>query len=187
MSGHSKWAQIKRKKGVADAKRGQLFTKLGRAITVAARDGGGDPEGNSMLANAIEKAKSLRMPKENIERAVARGLGEGSDAAAIEASFDLADASDRLPDESRFESLAEAKQWLVELFTAFDSDPARGRLDVVRIERGEWDVRVVRDMRGVYRMMQAGEQFSTANTELDSIFYVGDVPYHRFRLERHRL
>ena len=85
MAGHSKWAQIKRKKGAADAKRGQLFTKLARAITVAARDGGGDPEGNAALANAIEKAKSLRMPKENIERAIARGTGAGGDAAAIEA------------------------------------------------------------------------------------------------------
>jgi len=84
MAGHSKWAQIKRKKGAADAKRGQLFTKLARAITVAARDGGGDPDGNAALANAIEKAKSLRMPKENIERAVARGSGAGGDAAAIE-------------------------------------------------------------------------------------------------------
>jgi len=84
VAGHSKWAQIKRKKGAADAKRGQLFTKLARAITVAARDGGGDPEGNAALANAIEKAKSLRMPKENIERAVARGSGAGGDAAAIE-------------------------------------------------------------------------------------------------------
>jgi YebC/PmpR family DNA-binding regulatory protein len=85
VAGHSKWAQIKRKKGAADAKRGQLFTKLARAITVAARDGGGDPEGNAALANAVEKAKSLRMPKENIERAIARGSGAGGDAAAIEA------------------------------------------------------------------------------------------------------
>jgi YebC/PmpR family DNA-binding regulatory protein len=84
MAGHSKWAQIKRKKGAADAKRGQLFTKLARAIAVAARDGGGDPEGNAALANAIEKAKSLRMPKENIERAIAKGTGAGGDAAAIE-------------------------------------------------------------------------------------------------------
>src|SRR5947207_9170489 len=84
MAGHSKWAQIKRKKGAADAKRGQLFTKLARAITVAARDGGGDPEGNAALANAVEKAKALRMPKENIERAIARGTGAGADAAAIE-------------------------------------------------------------------------------------------------------
>src|ERR671922_258235 len=85
MAGHSKWAQIKRKKGAADARRGQLFTKLARAITVAARDGGGDPDGNAALANAIEKAKSYRMPKENIERAIARGTGAGADAAAIEA------------------------------------------------------------------------------------------------------
>jgi YebC/PmpR family DNA-binding regulatory protein len=85
MAGHSKWAQIKRKKGVADARRGQLFTKLARAITVAARDGGGDPDGNAALANAIDKAKALRMPKENIERAIARGTGAGADAAAIEA------------------------------------------------------------------------------------------------------
>jgi YebC/PmpR family DNA-binding regulatory protein len=84
MAGHSKWAQIKHKKATVDARRGQLFTKLARAITVAARDGGGDPDGNATLANAIEKAKSLRMPKDNIERAIARGTGEGADAAAIE-------------------------------------------------------------------------------------------------------
>jgi YebC/PmpR family DNA-binding regulatory protein len=84
MAGHSKWAQIKHKKATVDARRGQLFTKLARAITVAARDGGGDPEGNASLANAIEKAKSYRMPKDNIERAISRGTGEGADAAAIE-------------------------------------------------------------------------------------------------------
>src|ERR687888_2079955 len=84
MAGHSKWAQIKRKKGAADARLGQLFAKLARAITVAARDGGGDPDGNAALANAIEKAKALRMPKENIERAIARGTGAGADATAIE-------------------------------------------------------------------------------------------------------
>ena len=84
MAGHSKWAQIKHKKATVDARRGKLFTKLARAITVAARDGGGDPDGNAALANAIEKAKSYRMPKENIERAIARGTGVGGDAAAIE-------------------------------------------------------------------------------------------------------
>jgi YebC/PmpR family DNA-binding regulatory protein len=84
MAGHSKWAQIKHKKATVDARRGQLFTKLARAITVAARDGGGDPDGNAALANAIEKAKSYRMPKENIERAIDRGTGAGGDAAAIE-------------------------------------------------------------------------------------------------------
>src|SRR5919204_3280804 len=85
MAGHSKWAQIKHKKATVDAHRGQLFTKLARAITVAARDGGSDPDGNASLANAIEKAKSFRMPKDNIDRAIARGTGEGLDAAAIEA------------------------------------------------------------------------------------------------------
>ena len=78
-----KWAQIKRKKGAADAKRGQLFTKLARAITVAARDGGGDPEGNAALANAIERAKGLRMPKEKTSSARSPRTG-GADAAAIE-------------------------------------------------------------------------------------------------------
>lgn len=80
MSGHSKWASIKHKKGAADAKRGALFTKLARAITVAAREGGGDPVGNASLATAIEKAKSYSMPKDNIERAIAKGAGADKDA-----------------------------------------------------------------------------------------------------------
>ncbi|HKI67398.1 MAG TPA: YebC/PmpR family DNA-binding transcriptional regulator [Solirubrobacterales bacterium] len=84
MSGHSKWSSIKHKKGAADAKRGKLFTKLARAITVAARDGGPDPEGNAALATAIQKARDASMPKDNIQRAVDRGSGVGSDAAAIE-------------------------------------------------------------------------------------------------------
>ncbi len=77
MSGHSKWATIKRKKGAADAKRGQLFSKLSRAIIVAAKEGGGDPDANSALANAVQKARDNSMPKENIERAIARGAGAG--------------------------------------------------------------------------------------------------------------
>jgi YebC/PmpR family DNA-binding regulatory protein len=84
MAGHSKWASIKHKKKATDAKRGQLFTKLARAIQVAAREGGGDPEGNPALANAIQKAKDARMPKDNIERAIAKGTGSGSDADALE-------------------------------------------------------------------------------------------------------
>ena len=77
MSGHSKWATIKRKKGAADAKRGQLFSKLSRAILVAAKEGGPDPESNAALANAIQKARDNSMPKENIERAIQRGAGAG--------------------------------------------------------------------------------------------------------------
>jgi YebC/PmpR family DNA-binding regulatory protein len=84
MSGHSKWSSIKHKKGAADAKRGKLFTKLARAITIAARDGGGEPDANPSLALAIQKARDNSMPKDNIQRAIDRGTGEGADAAAIE-------------------------------------------------------------------------------------------------------
>ena len=84
MSGHSKWSTIKHKKGAADAKRGQLFTKLSKAIIVAAKEGGADPAANLSLQNAIEKAKSYSMPKDTIERAIARGAGTDADAAAYE-------------------------------------------------------------------------------------------------------
>ena len=75
MSGHSKWASIKHKKAATDARRGQLFTKLARAITVAAREGGGDPEANFTLAAAIQKARDYSMPKDSIQRAIDRGTG----------------------------------------------------------------------------------------------------------------
>jgi YebC/PmpR family DNA-binding regulatory protein len=84
VSGHSKWSSIKHKKGAADAKRGKLFSKLSRAIIVAAKEGGPDPAGNLALANAVEKARSYSMPKENIERAIARGSGADADAQAFE-------------------------------------------------------------------------------------------------------
>ena len=80
MAGHSKWAGIKHKKAIVDARRGKLFTKLARAITVAAREGGGDVDGNPALALAVQKAKDASMPKDNIERAIAKGTGEGVDA-----------------------------------------------------------------------------------------------------------
>jgi len=76
MSGHSKWSTIKRKKGKADQERGKLFTRLIKEITVAARDGGGDPEGNPRLRTAIDNAKAGNMPTANIEKAVKRGTGE---------------------------------------------------------------------------------------------------------------
>jgi YebC/PmpR family DNA-binding regulatory protein len=84
VSGHSKWSSIKHKKGAADARRGKLFSKLSRAIIVAARDGGGDPAANLALQNAIEKARSYSVPKDNIERAIARGTGADADAASFE-------------------------------------------------------------------------------------------------------
>ena len=83
MSGHSKWASIKHKKAIVDARRGQHFTKLARAITVAAREGGGDPESNATLGNAVQKARDASMPKDNIERAIAKGTGAGADGAFI--------------------------------------------------------------------------------------------------------
>jgi YebC/PmpR family DNA-binding regulatory protein len=87
MSGHSKWHSIKHKKALVDARRGQQFTKLARAITVAAREGGGDPEGNSGLALAIQKARDASMPKDNIERAIVKGTGEGGDADQIQTAL----------------------------------------------------------------------------------------------------
>src|SRR4051812_21829103 len=84
MSGHSKWSSIKHKKGAADAKRGKLFSKLARAITVAASDGGGDTEGNPALATAVQKAREASMPKDKIQKAIDVGTGAGADSAAIE-------------------------------------------------------------------------------------------------------
>ncbi len=84
MSGHSKWASIKRQKGVNDAKRGQLFTKIGREIVIAVREGGADPEANFRLRLVLDKAKQANMPKDNIERAIKRGSGESVDGAQVE-------------------------------------------------------------------------------------------------------
>ena len=87
MSGHSKWATIKRKKGAADAKRGQVFTRLTREIVMAARDGGADVDSNFRLRLAVEKARGQNMPKDNIERAIKRGSGEGKDGVVYEQMF----------------------------------------------------------------------------------------------------
>jgi YebC/PmpR family DNA-binding regulatory protein len=88
MSGHSKWAQIKHQKAGNDAKRGQLFTKLGREISIAAREGGSDPEANVRLRLAIQRARDANMPTENIERAVKRGSGQGEGATLEEAVYE---------------------------------------------------------------------------------------------------
>jgi YebC/PmpR family DNA-binding regulatory protein len=84
MSGHSKWSTIKRKKGAEDAKRGKVFTRITREIMMAAREGGPDPDANSSLRIAVDKARAANMPKDNIERAINRGAGIGDDAAAVE-------------------------------------------------------------------------------------------------------
>lgn len=84
MSGHSHWATIRRKKGAADAKRGQIFTRLAREIVIAAREGGGDPDTNIRLAYAMDRARAQNMPKENIERAIKRGTGESKEGNSFE-------------------------------------------------------------------------------------------------------
>lgn len=88
MSGHSKWSSIKHKKGAADARRGKIFTKLIKEITVAARMGGGDPDGNPRLRSAIAAAKAENMPKENIERGIKKGTGELEGVTYEEASYE---------------------------------------------------------------------------------------------------
>lgn len=90
MSGHSKWSQIKRQKGVADAKRGQVFTKLGNAITISVRQGGGitDPDSNFRLRLMMEKAREANMPKENIQRAIDRAIGKGQTVQLEEVIFE---------------------------------------------------------------------------------------------------
>jgi len=84
MSGHSHWAGIKQRKGVNDAKRANIFTKLGRFITIAAREGGGNPEFNFKLNMAIEQARAANIPKDNIDKAIKRGTGELKDSAEIQ-------------------------------------------------------------------------------------------------------
>ncbi|MFW6209519.1 MAG: YebC/PmpR family DNA-binding transcriptional regulator, partial [Spirochaetota bacterium] len=88
MSGHNKWSSIKHKKGAQDAKRGKIFTKIIKEMTVAARMGGGDPETNPALRTAINKAKSENMPKDNIERAIKKGTGELGGVDYIELTYE---------------------------------------------------------------------------------------------------
>ncbi|TMG27816.1 MAG: YebC/PmpR family DNA-binding transcriptional regulator [Chloroflexi bacterium] len=88
MSGHSKWSSIKHKKALTDAKKGQQFTKVAREITLAAREGGGNPDGNYQLRLAIEKARDVNMPQDNIQRAIKRGTGELGGAALEELRFE---------------------------------------------------------------------------------------------------
>src|SRR5205807_3433152 len=83
MSGHSKWKTIKHQKGVADARRGQAFTRLAREIAIAAREGGGNPDTNFKLRLAMDKARAQSMPKENVERAIKRGTGEDKEGATF--------------------------------------------------------------------------------------------------------
>jgi len=88
MSGHSKWSTIKHQKAINDKRRGQLFTKLGKAVTLAAREGGGDLDSNFKLRLTVDKAKEANMPKTNIERAIKRGVGKGSELGLFEVVYE---------------------------------------------------------------------------------------------------
>jgi len=88
MSGHSHWSTIKRKKGAADVARGKVFSKVVRALTVAARQGGGDPNSNPALRAAVDKARSYNMPKSNIDAAIKRGTGGGGEISLVEATYE---------------------------------------------------------------------------------------------------
>ena len=118
MAGHSKWASIKHKKAIVDSRRGAHFTKLARAITVAAKEGGGDPIGNAALATAIQKAKDASMPKDNIERAVAALYGRIASPVmtGVKLTFDFQSAKPELgkPDSGKPDSgkLVELKRLL---------------------------------------------------------------------------
>ena len=138
MSGHSKWSTIKHKKGAADARRGKLFSKLSRAIMVAAKEGGSDPASNLALQNAIEKARSYSMPKDNIERAIT-DLENVERASPLEVSFAaVRDAKRKL--EERRETLREVK--LEEMDVGIKIARARRREDFDEGEGALWVRRV---------------------------------------------
>jgi uncharacterized protein YqjF (DUF2071 family) len=111
-------------------------------------------------------------------------LTAAGDGADIHATYDLARAGEILPAASRFATLAEAKEFLVELYTAFAVDAEPPQVRCVHIERGDWDVRVVPDLRARYQFLQSGPLFSTQTTRLDSIFYVQDLPYYWHTLDQ---
>jgi YebC/PmpR family DNA-binding regulatory protein len=176
MSGHSKWSTIKRKKAAEDAKRGKLFTKLGREIAIAAREGGGDPEVNFKLRLVIDKAKDANMPKDNIERAIRRGTGEEKGAALEEIRYEgygphgvamlvqvLTDNRNRAVSDVRRAfnryggSLGEigCVAWLFEskgyiTISPNDSDP--DELALMAIDAGADDVAVASDLVEVFTM-----------------------------------
>jgi hypothetical protein len=108
---------------------------------------------------------------------------KSAEPAGIRASYDLGAARHQLPATSAFADLRAAQQWLVELFTAFDYTPGSQHIDAVRIDRGEWDIKVVDDHRAEFDFLTAGP-FGPGNSQLDSVFLVGDVPYQWHRLER---
>ena len=134
MSGHSKWATIKHKKGALDAKRGQMFTKLIKEISIAARMGGGDAEGNPRLRTAVLKARAANMPKDNIDRAIKKGAGELEGVGCSGGRVGRVDG-DRLQGPERFAALVRGKSSgsVRANQTCRDLEKEMGRLDRVEI------------------------------------------------------
>jgi YebC/PmpR family DNA-binding regulatory protein len=173
VSGHSKWSQIKRQKGVADVKRGQVFTKLGREITLAVRDGGPEPDGNARLRQVIQRARGSSMPMDTIERAIKRASGGGDGVSLEEISYEgygpggaavlveaLTDNRNRAVAEIRSAftraggSLGESGcvAWLFEprgVIAVENSDRDPDELGLVAIDAGAEDVRVEDGVIGV--------------------------------------
>ena len=189
MAGHSKWKQIKRAKGVADAKRSQVFTRLGREVSVAARAGGADPEANPRLRLAIDRAREQNMPKDNIERAIKRATGEGGEGIIEEVVYEgygpggiavlvqaLTDNRNRTASDVRNVfakaggSLGEAGSvaWQFELRGVISIDAA-GRdaddLALLAIDAGAEDVQVAGTSVEVYTKPEALEPVRRALTE----------------------
>src|SRR5215208_5645672 len=163
MAGHSKWSSIKHQKGAKDAKRGALFTKLARAIQVAAKEGGGDPEGNAALANAIQKAKDSSMPKDNIERAIANGTGSEVRHIFTKAGGSLGEpGSVAWQFEKKGTVLVDAERYSEDdLMTAIDA----GAEDVAQDENVWEIVTAPGDLQGVREALE-GEGVDIQNAEL---------------------
>jgi len=176
MSGHSKWSSIRRSKGVTDQRRGQLFTKLARDVTIATREGGGDPEANFRLRLAIDKARASNMPSDSIQRAIDRGTGKGNEAALEEIYYEgygpggvalmieaATDNRNRTVSEVRSSftklgcSLGESGSvgWMFDLKGLLTIDLTAKKLDpdevmLMAIDAGADDVQVSEDMLEVY-------------------------------------
>jgi len=176
MSGHSKWSTIKRKKGVLDAKRGQIFTKMAKLVTLAAKQGGGDPETNFKLRLAVDKARSVNTPADNIERAIKKGTGESTEgnqleelvyeaygpggvALIIEAVTDnknrtLPEVKTILSDNGGRLGETGSVQWMFKkqgvIRMSKPSDGEREKIELVVIEAGADDIREEDDSLAVY-------------------------------------
>ncbi len=201
MSGHSKWATIKRQKGVADARRGQLFTKLAREIEIAARDGGGDPAMNFRLRLAIDRAKQANMPKDNIKRAMLRGTGELKGAAIEEINYEgygpqgtaliveaLTDNRNRTVSDvrrifSRYGgNLGETGcvSWLFErkgYISIVPQDGEAEELALMAIDAGADDVRVDKDLVEIFTDVKDLQKVRQALTEANISFNTAELSW----------